>query len=250
MNTLVTYFYYSKPNERYTTELVLNGALSKNQIATILTNCMPDNVGFVFVPEALGLPVSRGENHKYDRTKDHPYAYFSTDIHMMFRVTRLDHTTGLTPEQFTNLFINAGGKWEMLAAEQDLVNAGILTQDLVSNTGAIIGNTAVPLDIAVVEAAISAVRQAGYGPDMTKSICEQLTNITNTVADAIARNSTSHHPQQRAIDVVTTLQNILRNAEYLDSKTRSAIRDKLNDILKSLKFTDRQQKGDVTNNAD
>lgn len=126
MNTCITYRYCDSDNYKATTVVILTGEITNNGINRIREACNDDGDGrYMFVPEAIGLPVERpGE---YNPQCDHAWCYFcGDDFEGHFMTTDEAPTVKMNTTELIEAFTSNMWGWNELAeklekcrAEQD-----------------------------------------------------------------------------------------------------------------------------------
>lgn len=96
MNTKMNYTYRDADNYKSSTEIVISGEITEEQVARIVAKLDADTY---FIPEQLGLPAKRLDDYPYDPEADHPYCEL-----IGFESTNLDATEDLTVDGLVAAF--------------------------------------------------------------------------------------------------------------------------------------------------
>lgn len=105
-NTLIGYMYRDAANYKFYYEEVVAGAITEDQIGTIL-NCL--DCGIYFIPGQVGLPCEYARNCDYDEQLDHPWCELREDG---FELVNDEPTLNMTVNTLVQSFLNASGRWE------------------------------------------------------------------------------------------------------------------------------------------
>ena len=99
MNTKVNYLYRDGCNYKVHNEIIVRGKITNEQINRIYNKCD----GEFFIPEQIGLPVTRFEDITED---DHCYCEFSMLKDLDFIFTNDEPTEDMTVDELVKKFEN------------------------------------------------------------------------------------------------------------------------------------------------
>lgn len=120
VNTRIDYLYRDLGNYKTLNSVVVDGALSEDDVSRVLDACVPGPDSSLFIPYQVGLPEDRGG---FTPDADMDAAFFEVDC-ASFALTVAEPTIAISAPDLVARFDLRRGRWDLPAAEGRLLGLG------------------------------------------------------------------------------------------------------------------------------